>query len=123
MGGDNAKIHLLQEKLKEAAELFLSLEATCGESRQSDRMPPQEGDSVSSGIPGADALIHWIQDRPSPQLAPVEGEGVATALLAVMAALEAFDDAVADGLQSRQSISGEWFVGRELNGSESGGES
>ena len=117
MDGDKAKIRLLQEKLKEAADLFLALDATGGGTANSAAVD-SSSENLSSGIPGADALMVWIQDRPSPQMAPVEGEGVATALLGVMAAMEAFEDAVDDGRDSRQSISGEWFVGQTLEDSD-----
>jgi hypothetical protein len=123
MANDNEKMDFLRQKLKEASELFLSMDAAgAGEDKAGQPNFPGENDgSISSGIPGADALMHWMQNRPASQLAPVEGEDLATALLTAMAALDSFDDAVAAGLDSRQSISGEWFVERALEDSDGSG--
>ena len=112
MAEEQDKIHRLQAKLKEAADLFLSMDCVgggidTGSARQSKDAHEEVG---ASGIPGADALMQWMQNKPPAQLAPVEGEDLATALLTAMAALEAFEGAVAAGRESRQSISGEWFV-------------
>jgi 16S rRNA (cytidine1402-2'-O)-methyltransferase len=78
----------LLEHLADAASALLAADRAAG-----GATPDGGSGPVDSGIPGADALLAWLEERPALP-APVEAEDTARAILAALSAADMLDDAL-----------------------------
>ncbi|MFZ9887524.1 MAG: hypothetical protein ACO3JL_08480, partial [Myxococcota bacterium] len=93
----------LQGLLVEAVEAFCVADAASAKARGGDvpeDSPVAVEGQVGTGIRGADELLQWLKGRPGLP-APVEAAGLARALLGALVALDALDDALDHGADTR----------------------